>query len=149
VTSSEFRQTMSTPSVIPIPIISIAKIGGKPRRAITEKQPVMVAWIWGEVTGSQMREGPYGSYLVIRARRCLRFEAPASASNHTEKGNIGKNNKLIPNDREQAALADMARMRAEGASLRDIAEAVKGRGLSISHQSVKRALHRGAAGGAA
>jgi putative DNA-invertase from lambdoid prophage Rac len=61
--------------------------------------------------------------------------------------------KLVPVDAEQQALVDMFRMREEGLSLRDIAGTLKARGLSISHQSVKRALDRGAgtiaAGGAA
>jgi DNA invertase Pin-like site-specific DNA recombinase len=50
--------------------------------------------------------------------------------------------KLVPDPEEQRALEDMARMKAEGASLRTIANTLKARGLTISHQSVKRALDR-------
>ena len=60
--------------------------------------------------------------------------------------------RLKPVAAEQTALADMARMRSEGLSLRAIAEELQGRGFRISYQSVKRALARTAAtaaGGAA
>jgi DNA invertase Pin-like site-specific DNA recombinase len=50
--------------------------------------------------------------------------------------------KLVPDPEEQRALEDIRRMKAEGASLRYIADTLKARGLSISHQSVKRALDR-------
>jgi DNA invertase Pin-like site-specific DNA recombinase len=50
--------------------------------------------------------------------------------------------KLVPDPDEQQALADMGLLHAEGASLRAIADTIKARGLSISHQSVKRALNR-------
>jgi hypothetical protein len=52
--------------------------------------------------------------------------------------------RLVPVAAEQQALADMTRIRAEGLSLRHIADTLKARGLSISHQSVKRALDRDA-----
>ena len=57
---------------------------------------------------------------------------------------IGKGGKLVKVPAEQAGLADMRRLHADGMSLRDIANTLNGRGLSISHQSVKRALDRGA-----
>ena len=57
--------------------------------------------------------------------------------------------KLVPDPEEQRALEDIRRMKAEGVSLRTIADTLKARGLSISHQSVKRALDRGADANAA
>ena len=52
--------------------------------------------------------------------------------------------KLVPVVTEQQVLADMTRMWAEGLSPRHIADTLKGHGLSISHQSVKRVPDRGA-----
>jgi DNA invertase Pin-like site-specific DNA recombinase len=50
--------------------------------------------------------------------------------------------RLVPNDQEQAAIAEMGRLKGDGASLREIAEAV---GISAP-MTVKRILQRAAAG---
>jgi DNA invertase Pin-like site-specific DNA recombinase len=49
---------------------------------------------------------------------------------------------LRPDPAEQAALEDIRKMRVEGASLRQIAAAMRGHGLELSHVSVKRLLDR-------
>jgi transposase-like protein len=46
----------------------------------------------------------------------------------------------VPNTNEQAAIAGMKHMKAEGLSLRQIAEAVRARGFDVSHVTVGRVL---------
>jgi putative DNA-invertase from lambdoid prophage Rac len=54
----------------------------------------------------------------------------------------GKGGKLVPDAREQAAIARMRKMRAGKASLRTIAEAMKAEGFTVSHVAVAQALRR-------
>jgi len=49
---------------------------------------------------------------------------------------------LVPDEREQAAIAQMRALRAEGQSLRAIAAVLKEQGFSISHESVAEVLKR-------
>jgi DNA invertase Pin-like site-specific DNA recombinase len=62
----------------------------------------------------------------------------------------GRARKLIPDEAEQQAIADMAVMRERGSSLMAISTALKAQGFAISHQSVKNILERpaGVEGGA-
>ena len=52
---------------------------------------------------------------------------------------------LVPDEREQAAIAQMRALRAEGKSLRAIAAAMQEAGFSISHEGVAEVLKREAA----
>ena len=63
----------------------------------------------------------------------------------------GKARELIPDPDEQAALADIVALRAEGKSLMTIRDAMRGRGFWISHQLVANTIARAveAAGGTA
>jgi putative DNA-invertase from lambdoid prophage Rac len=54
----------------------------------------------------------------------------------------GKSRKLIPDEAEQRAIAEMATMRATGMSLMAISAALQAQGFRISHQSVKNILER-------
>ena len=49
---------------------------------------------------------------------------------------------LVPDEREQAAIAKMQAMRIEGKSLRSIAAAMQAEGFSISHEGVAEVLKR-------
>jgi DNA invertase Pin-like site-specific DNA recombinase len=49
---------------------------------------------------------------------------------------------LVEVDAEQAAIRDMLAMKQSGAALRTIAEAMKARGFSISHNAVKEITDR-------
>jgi DNA invertase Pin-like site-specific DNA recombinase len=49
---------------------------------------------------------------------------------------------LVPDEREQAAIAEMRALKAGGQSLRAIAAALKERGISISHEGVAEVLKR-------
>jgi DNA invertase Pin-like site-specific DNA recombinase len=51
---------------------------------------------------------------------------------------------LIPDEREQEAIAQMHALRDEGKSLRAIAAAMREQGFSISHEGVAEVLRRGA-----
>jgi len=59
----------------------------------------------------------------------------------------GKARELIPDPAEQAALADIVAMRAEGKSLMTIRDAMRARGHRISHQLVANTIARAAAAG--
>ena len=60
----------------------------------------------------------------------------------------GKARELIPHPKEQAAIAEMIRMRnTEGASLMAIRDAMRARGFWISHQLVANTVQRHAAAG--
>ena len=63
-----------------------------------------------------------------------------------EKGeNDLRGGKLVPDEREQAAIVRMKAMRADGKSLRAIATAMQEDGFSISHEGVAEVLKREAA----
>jgi len=49
---------------------------------------------------------------------------------------------LIEAEDQPAAIRDMLSMRSKGASLRSISEAMKGRGLSVSHNAVREITAR-------
>jgi putative DNA-invertase from lambdoid prophage Rac len=49
---------------------------------------------------------------------------------------------LVPIAEEQAAIADMLAMRAEGRSLMAIRDEMRGRGFSVSHETVRKCLRR-------
>ena len=49
---------------------------------------------------------------------------------------------LVPDEREQAAIAEMQALRAEGKSLRTIAAAMRESGFTISHEGVAEVLRR-------
>ena len=53
---------------------------------------------------------------------------------------------LIEAKDQQAAIRDMLSMRRKGTSLRSISEAMKGRGLSVSHNAVKEITARAKSG---
>jgi len=61
----------------------------------------------------------------------------------------GRARELIPDPGEQAALADIVALRAEGKSLMAIRDAMRARGFQISHQLVANTCARHAAEGAA
>ena len=61
----------------------------------------------------------------------------------------GKARELIPHPDEQAAVADIVALRAEGKSLMTIRDAMRDRGFQISHQLVANTCARHAAEGAA
>ena len=52
----------------------------------------------------------------------------------------GDDGELAPHAAEQAAIREMAALRAQGRPLRAIAEAVKAKGVQISHEGVSRVL---------
>jgi DNA invertase Pin-like site-specific DNA recombinase len=52
----------------------------------------------------------------------------------------GRNGELVEVPKQQAAIARMQAMRAEGASLRAISEALKASGFKLSHVGVRNAL---------
>jgi DNA invertase Pin-like site-specific DNA recombinase len=52
---------------------------------------------------------------------------------------------LVPIPEEQAAIADMVTMRAEGLSLMAIRDAMRARGFEVSHETVRKCLQRQAA----
>jgi putative DNA-invertase from lambdoid prophage Rac len=54
----------------------------------------------------------------------------------------GRARELVPDDAEQAAIADIVSMRGAGATLMDIRDTLRGRGFAISHQSVANILAR-------
>ena len=58
----------------------------------------------------------------------------------------GRARELIPDPEEQAALAEIIAMRAQGRSLMAIRDAMRGRGFQISHQLVANTIARHAAG---
>ena len=58
----------------------------------------------------------------------------------------GRTRKLLPDEKEQAAIATMRTMKADGASLMDIRDHLRARGFRISHESVQKILDRDAAG---
>jgi len=93
------------------------------------------------------------SERIIAAKAQLRHEGRHQGGARMFGWQIGENGKLVADEVEQQGLADILRLKAEGVSLRRIADELRERGLSISHQSVKRALDRSAnaiaAGGAA
>ncbi len=53
---------------------------------------------------------------------------------------IGEQGVLVPNAAEQAAIYEMKVLRAQGASLRTIASAIRSQGLQVSHAAVARVL---------
>ena len=55
---------------------------------------------------------------------------------------VGKNASLVPVPEEQAAIVAMRKMRADGASLRKIAEEIQKLGFAISHETVGKVLAR-------
>jgi putative DNA-invertase from lambdoid prophage Rac len=55
---------------------------------------------------------------------------------------VDENGALIEAEDQQAAIRDMLSMRSKGASLRSIAEAMKGRGLMVSHNAVREITAR-------
>jgi putative DNA-invertase from lambdoid prophage Rac len=55
---------------------------------------------------------------------------------------VDEDGALIEAEDQQAAIRDMLSMRSKGASLRSIAEAMKRRGLSVSHNAVKEITAR-------
>jgi putative DNA-invertase from lambdoid prophage Rac len=52
----------------------------------------------------------------------------------------GESGELVPHEGEQEAIREMAALRAQGRPLRAIAEAVRAKGLKISHEGVKGVL---------
>jgi DNA invertase Pin-like site-specific DNA recombinase len=54
----------------------------------------------------------------------------------------GRTHKLVEDEAEQAAIADMRAMRANGASLIEIRDHLRARGFTISHESVRQILNR-------
>lgn len=58
-----------------------------------------------------------------------------------DEGDI-RGGRLVPDEREQAAIAKMQALRTEGKSLRAIADAMQKDGFSISHEGVAEALRR-------
>jgi DNA invertase Pin-like site-specific DNA recombinase len=61
----------------------------------------------------------------------------------------GRARELIPDLEEQAAIADVIALRADGRSLMYIRDEMRSRGHRISHQLVANTIARHAAGGAA
>lgn len=55
---------------------------------------------------------------------------------------VGEDSKLVPNEREQAAIARMRKMRKRGKSLMEIRDAVRKSGIPISHETVRQVLLR-------
>jgi putative DNA-invertase from lambdoid prophage Rac len=66
-----------------------------------------------------------------------------------EANGHGRARELVPDEAEQAAIADIVSMRAQGGTLMDIRDAMRGQGFAISHQSVANIVARQGAGGAA
>jgi putative DNA-invertase from lambdoid prophage Rac len=52
----------------------------------------------------------------------------------------GESGELVPHELEQEAIREMVALRAQGKALRAIAEAVKAKGLTISHEGVANVL---------
>jgi len=66
-----------------------------------------------------------------------------------ELGGHGRARELLPDPAEQKAIDRMWKMRAEGAALLAIRDAMRGHGFAISHETVRKILARGADGGVA
>ena len=66
-----------------------------------------------------------------------------------EVNGTGKARDLVEIPAEQRAIATMNRMRARGASLMAIRDAIRAKGFEISHEAVRGILARGAEGEAA
>ena len=52
----------------------------------------------------------------------------------------GEHGDLTPHEAEQSAIREMVSLRAEGKALRAVAEAMRAKGLKISHEGVKGVL---------
>jgi putative DNA-invertase from lambdoid prophage Rac len=59
-----------------------------------------------------------------------------------EANGHGRARELIPDEAEQAAIADIVAMREVGRTLMDIRDTLRGQGFAISHQSVANILNR-------
>jgi putative DNA-invertase from lambdoid prophage Rac len=59
-----------------------------------------------------------------------------------EANGHGRARELIPDEAEQAAIADLVAMRGAGATLMHIRDTLRGQGFAISHQSVKNIIER-------
>ena len=53
---------------------------------------------------------------------------------------LGESGDLVPHEAEQEAICEMVELRAQGRSLRAIADAVRANGHRISHEGVARVL---------
>jgi DNA invertase Pin-like site-specific DNA recombinase len=53
---------------------------------------------------------------------------------------LGEDGELVPDEGEQAAVAEIVAMRAQGAALRSIANTMRAKGRKISHEGVARVL---------
>ena len=59
-----------------------------------------------------------------------------------EANGHGRARELVPDEAEQAAIADIVAMREGGRTLMDIRDTLRGQGFAISHQSVANILAR-------
>jgi putative DNA-invertase from lambdoid prophage Rac len=59
-----------------------------------------------------------------------------------EANGHGRDRELVPDEAEQAAIADIVAMREAGATLIAILDQLRGQGFAISHQSVKNIIER-------
>jgi DNA invertase Pin-like site-specific DNA recombinase len=66
-----------------------------------------------------------------------------------EANGHGRARELMPDPEEQAAIAEIVRLRADGRSLMAIRNAMRAQGFPISHQLVANTVARHAAGGTA
>ena len=78
--------------------------------------------------------------------RCTRAGANPSGYRFGRANGHGRARALIPDLEEQAALAEIIRLRGEGRSLMAIRDAMRARGFPISHQLVANTIARHAAG---